>query len=151
MGNLILDERDQAFVLYEMLEMQELCDTKKYAEFSRDMFDMILSEAQKFAVEEIFPTLEESDKEGCRLENGQVYVPACFHRPYKLFCESGWNCMSLPQEIGGQGLPFLMRIAAHDWFVHNFAFVSYPVSAKGLPISSMFTALRNRKLPICPR
>jgi len=131
MGNHILDERDQAFVLYEMLETEKLCATKKYAEFSRDMFDMILSEAQKFAVEEIFPTLEESDKEGCRLENGQVHVPACFHRPYKLFCESGWNCMSLPQEIGGQGLPFLMRIAAHDWFVHNFAFVSYPGLGEG--------------------
>ncbi|MBN2298250.1 MAG: acyl-CoA dehydrogenase [Deltaproteobacteria bacterium] len=131
MGNLILDERDQTFVLYEMLESEKLCDSKKYSEFSRDMFDMILSEAQKFAIEEIFPTLEESDKTGCKLENGQVYVPECFHRPYRLFCESGWNCMSLPQEVGGQGLPFLMRIAAHDWFVHNFAFVSYPGLGEG--------------------
>jgi alkylation response protein AidB-like acyl-CoA dehydrogenase len=130
-ANLILDERDQQFVLYEMLESEKLCDFPKFADFSRDIFDMILSEAQKFAVEEIFPTLAESDEAGCRLENGQVYVPECFHRPYKLFCESGWNCMSAPQEAGGQGLPFLMRIAAHDWFMHNFAFSSYPGLAEG--------------------
>ena len=91
MANLILDEREQKFVLYEMLEMDKLCEFERYTDFSRDMFDMILTEAQKFAVEEVFPTLEESDKEGCRLENGQVYVPKCFHKPYKLFCSAGWN------------------------------------------------------------
>ncbi len=131
MANLIVDERDQQFVLFEMLKAEELCNLPRYAEFSQDLFEMILSEAQKFAVEEIFPTLEESDKQGCTLVDGQVHVPECFHRPYKLFCESGWNCMSLPQDIGGQGLPFLMRIAAHDWFVHNFAFVSYPGLGEG--------------------
>ncbi|HOO37219.1 MAG TPA: acyl-CoA dehydrogenase [Deltaproteobacteria bacterium] len=131
MANLILDERDQQFVLYEMLGSERLCDFPKFTDFSRDMFDMILSEAQKFASEEVFPTLEESDKVGCRLEDGQVRVPECFHRVYKLFCESGWNCMSLPQEVGGQGLPFLMRIAAHEWFMHNFAFASYPGLGEG--------------------
>ncbi|HDP24813.1 MAG TPA: acyl-CoA dehydrogenase [Deltaproteobacteria bacterium] len=131
MANLIVDERDQKFTLYEMLEVEKLCDYERYADFSADMFDMILTEAQKLAVEEIFPTLAESDKQGCRLENGQVHVPECFHRAYKLFCEAGWNCMSFPQERGGQGLPFIMRIAAHDWFVHNFAFVSYPGLGEG--------------------
>ncbi len=131
MANLILDERDQQFVLYEMLGAENLCDFPKFTDFSQDMFEMILSEAQKFALEEVFPTLEESDKVGCRLDDGQVYVPECFHRVYKLFCESGWNCMSQPQESGGQGLPFLMRIAAHEWFMHNFAFSSYPGLGEG--------------------
>ncbi|HON94474.1 MAG TPA: acyl-CoA dehydrogenase family protein, partial [Deltaproteobacteria bacterium] len=131
MASLILDERDQKFTLYEMLELEKLCELERYADFSKDMFDMILSEAQKFATEEIFPTLAESDKEGCRLENGQVRVPKCFHKAFKLFCEAGWNCMSLPQHVGGQGLPFIMRIAAHEWFIHNFAFVSYPGLAEG--------------------
>ena len=80
MASLILDERDQKFTLYEMLELEKLCELERYADFSKDMFDMILSEAQKFATEEIFPTLAESDKEGCRLENGQVRVPKCFHK-----------------------------------------------------------------------
>ena len=131
MANLILDERDQNFVLFEMLEIDKLCELERYTDFSKDMFEMILTEAQKFAVEEIFPTLAESDKEGCRLENGQVHVPKCFHRPFKLFCEAGWNCMSFPAEHGGQGLPFIMRIAAHDWYMQNFAFSSYPGLGEG--------------------
>jgi alkylation response protein AidB-like acyl-CoA dehydrogenase len=131
MANLILDERDQRFVLFEMLQVDKLCEFERFADFSKDTFEMILSGAQKFAVDEVLPTLAESDKEGCSLVNGQVHVPKCFHRPYKLFCESGWNCMSLPAEYGGQGLPFIMRVAAHDWFVHNFAFASYPGLGEG--------------------
>ncbi|HDP23928.1 MAG TPA: acyl-CoA dehydrogenase [Deltaproteobacteria bacterium] len=131
MASVILDERDQRFVLYEMLNVDKLCAYEKYAEYSKDMFDMIMTEAQKFAEDEILPTLAESDKTGCRLEDGQVYVPECFHRPYKLFCESGWNAMSFPVEVGGQGLPQSVKFAAHDWFSHNFSFVSYPGLAEG--------------------
>lgn len=131
MANLIMDERDQKFVLYEMLQADKLCEYPRYADFSRETFDMILEEAQKFAVEEIFPTLKEGDREGCRLEKGQVHVPKSFHRIYKLFCEGGWNSMGFPQEIGGQGLPRIMRLAANDWFIHNFAFIAYPGLSAG--------------------
>ena len=131
MANLILDERDQHFLLYEMLEVEKLCEHPLYADFSKDIFDMILTEAQKFAVEEVFPTLVESDREGCRLEDGQVYVPKVFHRVYKLFCEGGWGAMSFPPEMGGQGLPIVMRTAGQEWFMHNFALISYPGLTEG--------------------
>ena len=131
MANLILDERDQRFVLNEMLEVGKLCESAQYSDFSADMFDMVMTQAQKLAVEEIFPTLKESDEQGCRLENGQVHVPKCFHRPYKLFVDGGWNAMSFPSEVGGQGLPSIIRNAATDWFAHNFSFISYPGLAEG--------------------
>jgi alkylation response protein AidB-like acyl-CoA dehydrogenase len=131
MASLILDERDQQFLLFEMLGVDRLCDAPKYAEFSKDMFEMIINEAQKFATEEIFPTLTESDKEGCRLENGSVKVPKCFHRVYKLYCDAGWGSMCFPPEEGGQGLPASIRTAAHEWFIHNFAFVAYPGLGEG--------------------
>ncbi|MEA3470573.1 MAG: acyl-CoA dehydrogenase [Thermodesulfobacteriota bacterium] len=131
MANLILDERDQHFLLYEMLEAEKLCENPLYTDFSKDIFDMILTEAQKFAVEEVFPTLVEGDKEGCRLEDGQVYVPKAFHRVYKLFCQGGWGAMSFPPEMGGQGLPIVIRTAGQEWFMHNFALLSYPGLTEG--------------------
>ncbi len=131
MANLILDERDQQFVLNEMLNVGTLCESPHFADFSTETFDMIMGEAQKLAVKEIFPTLKESDEQGCRLENGQVHVPECFHRPYKLFVEGGWNSMCFPQEYGGQGLPQVIRFASMDWFAHNFSFLSYPGLAEG--------------------
>ena len=131
MANHILDERDQRFVLKEMLEVESLCAYEKFAEFSGDVFDMVLTEAGKFAQEEVFPTMAEGDRQGCRLENGQVYAPQCFHRLYKLFCEGGWNAIDLPVEIGGQGMPVTIANATVDWFIHNFAFLAYPALGKG--------------------
>jgi len=123
MANLILDERDQKFVLHEMLDLEELCKAPQYADFSRDVFDMILNEAQKFATEELYPILVDSDKEGCTLEDGNIKVPKAFQRLYKLYCEGGWASMSKEPEIGGQGLPFIMSLAAKEWFIHNLGFL----------------------------
>jgi hypothetical protein len=131
MASLLVDERDQRFVLNEMLEVERLCEKPAYADFSRDMFDMVLTEARKLAVNEVLPTLVQSDREGCRLENGQVHVPGCMHSVYKLFCEGGWNAMCFPPEIGGQGLPLTIRTASMEWFYHNFSFMAYPGTVEG--------------------
>jgi len=128
---MILDERDQQFVLYEMFEVEKLCGYPKFTDFSKETFNMILTEAQKIAEEEILPTLAQSDKDGCRLVDGQVYVPKCFHRAYKLFCEGGWIGMSFPPEDGGQGIPESVKYAAVEWFYHNFAFIAYPFATEG--------------------
>ena len=131
MASLILEERDQKFVLYEMLAADKLCEAPRYSDFSRETFDMVLEEAQKLATEEVLPTLVTGDREGCRLEDGVVHVPKCFHRPFNLMCEGGWHAMSLPVEIGGQGQPVTIRTAAHEWFTHNFAFIIYPQLIEG--------------------
>ena len=131
MSSLILDERDQQFVLYEMLGVEKVCEQPKYADFSKETFNMILTEAQKIAEEEILPTLAEGDKEGCKLIDGKVHVPKCFHRAYKLFCEGGWLGMSFPPEEGGQGIPESVKYAAIEWFYHNFAFIAYPFATEG--------------------
>ncbi len=131
MANLILDERDQQFVLHEMLEVGKLCEAPLYADFPKDTFDMILSEAQKFAVEEIFPTLVDSDTQGCSLKNGDIRVPKAFHRIYKLYCDGGWGSMGKSPEVGGQGVPFVITIAAKEWFIHNLGFLVLPFLGEG--------------------
>ena len=131
MASLIVDARDQRFILHEMLRVEELCQDERYADFSKETFDMILTEAEKLASEELYPIMAEADREGCRLLDGRVYLPRCYQRPYKLFCQGGWNAMGFPSEIGGQGLPAVIRGAAHEWFLHNFAFVVNPGLAEG--------------------
>jgi alkylation response protein AidB-like acyl-CoA dehydrogenase len=131
MPSLIVDERDQQFVLFEMLDVDKLCQKPRYADFSKETLEMVLSEAQKLAVNVIFPTLAEGDRTGCKLVNGQVHVPECFRQPFKVFCEGGWQAMSFPVESGGQGLPMSIRIASHEWFDHNFSFICYPGTMEG--------------------
>lgn len=131
MGNLLVDEKDQHFLLYDVLDIEGLCERPLYQDFSRETFEMILSEARKFATAEVFPTFSQADREGCRLENGQVYIPQCFHRLYKLYREGGWFGMIRPVEEDGQGLPVLLSIAAKSWFMHNFSFTAYPGLSEG--------------------
>ncbi len=131
MASKILDERDQQFVLYEMLEIDKLCRFERYADFSKDMFDMILTEAQKMGTEVVFPTLAEGDKQGCTLTDGKVSVPDCYHKAFQLFREGGWIGMGFPMAEGGQGLPNSISIGAMDWFYHNFAFAAYPFATEG--------------------
>lgn len=130
MSSLIVDERDQRFVLHEMLNIETIC-RGRFENFSKDTFDMILTEAEKFAKEVIFPVLKDGDHQGCRLENGQVFPPDAFRKGYKLFCEAGWNVMINHQENGGQGFPYSLYLACSDWFFHNFAFCMYPGLASG--------------------
>ena len=131
MAGLIVDPRDQKFVLYEMLNVEELCKSPRYADFSRDMFDMALSEAEKFAAAVIFPCLAEGDREGCRLEGGNVRVPKCYHRPAELYREGGWATMSVEAEEGGQGFPHVVTAAAKEWFIHNPGFLIYFTLTEG--------------------
>ena len=131
MANLIVDPKDQRFVLYEMLNVEELCKAPLFADFSRDMFDMALNEAEKFATSVIFPTLAEGDREGCRLEAGNVFVPKCYHRCMQIYREGGWGTMSVSPEAGGQGFPHVISVAAKEWFSHNTAFVNYVSLTEG--------------------
>jgi len=130
-SNTIIDERDQAFVLYEMLGVEEICSTPKFGDFSKDMFEMTLETALRLALDELYPANTEGDREGCRLEEGRVHVPKCFHRLKKLFAEGGWAVMSMPPEYGGQGFPYTLSIAATEPFIHNFSFLAYMFLASG--------------------
>lgn len=125
MSSLIVDPRDQKFVLYEMLNVEELCKKPLFADFSREMFDMALSEAEKFATDVIFPTLAEGDRVGCRLEGGNVFVPKCYHRGVKIYREGGWSTMGVEAAEGGQGFPLVVTVAAKEWFSHNTGFICY--------------------------
>ena len=128
MAQVITDRRDIDFVLYEQFNAEELTNYEKFADFNKKTFDLIINEARNLAVKEILPTFAEGDREGVRLENGQVKVPACFHRPYKLFRDGEWTAMVADPELGGQGLPYCVSQAAAEYLVGaNYAFTLYGV------------------------
>jgi len=128
MPQVIADRRDIDFVLYEQFNIAELTQYEKFAEFNKKTFDLIVQEARNLAVKEILPTFAEGDREGVRLEDGQVKVPACFHRAYKLFKEGEWTAMVADPELGGQGLPYGISQAASEYLVGaNYAFTLYGV------------------------
>jgi alkylation response protein AidB-like acyl-CoA dehydrogenase len=126
MAQLISDRRDIDFVLYEQLEIENLLKTVKYKDLNRKMFEMVVSEARNLSVKEILPTYSEGDRQGLGFENGQVKVPDCFRRPYRLFAEGEWIAMAEDPEVGGQGLPQVIRQAAFEYILGaNFAVAAF--------------------------
>src|SRR5665648_1131908 len=97
MSNSLVNTRDQRFVLYEQIGIENLFEYEKYADYSKDMVDMVLTEAEKFALEEILPTYEIADKEDPAVfKDGKAYAPKCYHKPFKKYREAGWFCPMFP-------------------------------------------------------
>jgi alkylation response protein AidB-like acyl-CoA dehydrogenase len=127
MSNLLVNQRDQEFLLFEQLDIEKLFQTEAYKDFSKEDALMMLKEAEKMALNEILPTYAVGDREGCTFKDGKVTVPKCYHAPYKKYAEGGWICSTQPPEFGGQGLPVIMATANFEHcYAANFAFLMYP-------------------------
>ena len=126
MAQVIADRRDIEFALYEQMDTEALIECDKYADLNRKMFDMIISEARRFAIKELLPTYAEGDKIGLKFEKGQVKVPECFHLPHKLIIENEWTSLTEDPEVGGQGLPHIIDLAASEYITGgNYALMNY--------------------------
>lgn len=108
--------QDIAFVLNDVLKVHEL-DIPGYNEIDKELTDAILEEAGKLAANAFAPLNLSGDQEGCQLIDGQVKVPNGFPEAYKEYCEGGWTSIGLPEEFGGQHLPFSLALATSEFFV----------------------------------
>ncbi len=132
MSRLLIDDRDQKFVLFEQLEIQKLSESTLYAEFDFETYNMVLNEAQKLAQNEMMPVNAECDSEGCTLKNGKVSVPKSFHRLWQLWNEGGWRRIDIPQEFGGQGMPVAIGMAVNEYVeAGNLAFQTLAAMTRG--------------------
>jgi hypothetical protein len=134
MSNLIMDMRDARFVLYEQLGIDKLCERPKYADHSKDVFEMVLDEAEKMAVNYIEPTYVESDKIGAVYDSKtrSVTTPPSFKKALEAYKAGGWIAMAESPEVGGQGLPYSLYMSCMEIFVgSNFAFIAFPGLSHG--------------------
>lgn len=126
MAQVIADRRDVEFVLFEQLGVEKLAEHPQFADFNRKTVEMIVNEARNLATKEIYPTMTDGDRQGCQFNNGQVTVPESFRRPWELLLEGEWLAMTEDPEVGGQGMPRSVALAAGDYFNGaNYALMMY--------------------------
>ena len=126
MSNLLVNSRDQQFLLFEQLGIEKLFQTETFKDFSKEDALMMLTEAEKMALNVILPTYAAGDKEGCTFKDGKVTVPKCYHDAFKKYVEGGWLCPTASPEVGGQGMPVVMATANQEQcHAANFALLSY--------------------------
>ncbi len=125
MPSYIAPIRDMEFVLNEVLNVAK-SDVLGYADLEPEFTSAILEEAGKIARDVLTPLNATGDAEGCRLENGVVYTPKGFKEAFEAMKDGGWNGLDLPEEYGGQNLPYIMGTAVGEIFVSaNMAFNMY--------------------------
>jgi alkylation response protein AidB-like acyl-CoA dehydrogenase len=118
---------DIRFVLNDVLKVETLCTLPGYEDATPDLIDQILTEAAKFCENELLPLNQSGDAEGCVWDNGVVRTPNGFKRAYTLFCEAGWNGISMDPHYGGQGLPKYVNSVLEEMIcATNLSFGLYP-------------------------
>ena len=74
----LYDLDDARFVLFEQLRVQSLFELPAFRDFDAGDFDMLLTEAMRFTRDVISPTNRPGDEQGCRFDEGRVFVPEAF-------------------------------------------------------------------------
>ncbi len=111
-----VDLRDLKFNLFQYLPLDRLFETERYGDFDAETLESVLEEAHKFAVKELAPLNEPGDKIGAQLRDGKVVMPEGFREAFVAYGENGWLGMHMNDELGGQGMPKVIEIAANDMF-----------------------------------
>jgi alkylation response protein AidB-like acyl-CoA dehydrogenase len=117
MSGILSDERDLKFVLFDLLCVQDLARHEHFAHIDQEAIEMLIEEAQKFAEQRLFPLNLEGDKIGALYEDGQVRTVPGMREVWQEFVESGWLTQAEDPELGGQGLPEIIKFATHEMFL----------------------------------
>ena len=105
---------DQRFVLDHIVRIDELAATDRFAAASPDVVDAVLEGVGQFAGGEWAPLNREGDTVGAKWSPDGVHMPVSFIKAYKDYVEGGWGTIGVPEDFGGQGLPFAIQTAVLD-------------------------------------
>ncbi|WP_299901614.1 acyl-CoA dehydrogenase C-terminal domain-containing protein [uncultured Ruegeria sp.] len=117
--------KDMQFILHNVLNVSQ-SDIPGYNELEAEFTGAVLEEAGKVATNVLHPLNVVGDTEGCRLENGIVYTPTGFKDAFEQMKEGGWTGLDMPEEYGGQNMPYVLGTAVGEMFSgSNQAFTMY--------------------------
>ena len=124
---------DTLFVLDEVLQLARYNNLPGFADATPDMVEAILTEAGRVSEEVLLPVNAVGDVEGCaRHADGTITTPKGFREAYSAYRDGGWIGLAIPEEFGGQGLPYTLHCAVGAFTsAANMALMMYPGLTQG--------------------
>ncbi len=124
---------DTLFILNDVLGIERYNNLPGFADATPDMIEAIVGEAAKLAEEVLFPVNLSGDQEGCtRSDDATVKTPKGYKQAFDQYREGGWLGLSVPEEFGGQGLPYTLHTAIGEYMSSaNMALTMYPGLTQG--------------------
>ena len=132
MAERFVGERNLRFLLYEVFDASSLVKYTRYADHSREVFDMILETALKLGKDLFKPAFREMDKNQPEFVDGRVKVHPKVKEIMRICGEGGWISATAPADMGGQQLPSLVGFVPMFIFsAANYAASVYPYLTAG--------------------
>lgn len=124
----------------------------RFKDFNKEVSLPVIEECAKFAEEVLAPINSIGDTHGATIEDGIVLMPPGFKEAYEKFKYAGWASMSLPNEIGGGGMPNVLSGATLEILCSaNMAFVLGPGLSIGAISALNFHASQQQKDKYLPK
>ncbi len=123
---------DILFSLSAVADLPGMIEQGLAGELDWEAVKSVVTEAGRFATEEIAPLNRPGDLAGATYENGVVTTAPGFADVYRRWAEAGWNGVSAPAEFGGMGLPHLINVGCTEiWNGASMAFALCPLLTEG--------------------
>ena len=92
----------------------------------------VISEAGRFATEQIAPLDRVGDQIGARYQNGTVTTPPGFRDVFRQWAAAGWSGVTAAADDGGMGLPHSVNFACGEiWSGASMGFALCPLLTEG--------------------
>ena len=148
MNTSLIDTRELAYQIYDVLDVESLTRRPAFSEHARETFDAALEASRRLAEEKFRPHYRTSDLDEPRLVDGQVRLPPEVGAAVAAFSRSGLMAAGSPLEMGGMQLPWTVAQACYAHFhaanVATFAYCFLTIAAANL-MSVFATAAQQRQ------
>jgi alkylation response protein AidB-like acyl-CoA dehydrogenase len=137
------NDKDSKFLLWKQFKLHEILEY--YPHIDQVTVNELFDTAQRFAINEIGPTYQASDREGCRLNSDtEITIPKSISTLWTDYQNLGWGKMA-STDGESSGLPFLViHSICEMFFGANPAFMMY--SGFGIPMAYLLEESGSERL-----
>ncbi|WP_116919741.1 acyl-CoA dehydrogenase [Tamilnaduibacter salinus] len=116
MTDTLIDRRDLAFQLYDVLDTQSLLERDRFADHNRETFDAVIETADRMARETFANHNRDADRDEPRFENGKVTMLPEVKEGFDAYAQAGFIAGRYDESLGGMQLPESIMAACNGFF-----------------------------------
>ncbi|MFC7049457.1 acyl-CoA dehydrogenase [Emcibacter nanhaiensis] len=111
-----INRRDLEFILYELLQCEELCETGRFVDYDRNAFDAVLDTAYTLAADRFAPLAATMDANEPEFRDGKVVLPEGVREALEDYIGAGFLGAGFDLADGGMQLPGIISFAVSSIF-----------------------------------